>query len=55
MVRKEVEIKYGYASVCLRQDLIDLIRKKIDGDPSYTGVAEFIRTAIREKLENHSE
>jgi Arc/MetJ-type ribon-helix-helix transcriptional regulator len=51
MVRKEVEIKYGYASVVLRQDLINAIREKIKNDPSYTGVAEFIRTAIREKLE----
>lgn len=49
MVRSKY--KHKYIAVSLQKELMLIVRKRVDKDPSYTSTADFVRSAIREKLQ----
>ena len=45
------ENRDNYTGVSLKKNIVKQIEDQVQKDPSYTSITEFIRTAVREKLE----
>ena len=43
--------KDNYTGFSLKKDFIKAVEERVANDPAYTSVTEFIRDAIREKLQ----
>lgn len=45
------ENKDEYMGFSLKKDLVQAMEEHVNKDPSYSSITEFIRTAVREKLQ----
>lgn len=50
-----IEKREPYTGCSFKKDFIRQIEEQVQKDPSYTSITEFIRTAVREKLQRLQE
>lgn len=48
-------VKETFQGLSLPKSLLDIVKERVAKDKRYTNVTEFIRVAIREKLENDND